>query len=197
MNTLTGSKTKITLKDILGGVPGLFDETVFEIEKPLSIAGIFEAVTDLAQDVKGEENKFPVKGSIEFKKAVEESEKKKESSDRIKAFFQALKEDMDRAQKAKDKLLFEEELADIVTNLPTEQKNRLLHYQLSYRDRSIYQRAELRKKLIEDRRKEEKQQKAASIPSPAKQPSALEVAFEGGSGKAGAGQANISFQAAG
>ncbi|MBI2330199.1 hypothetical protein HYU94_02330, partial [Candidatus Daviesbacteria bacterium] len=79
-------------------------------------------------------------------------------------FFQALKEDVDRARRAKDKLLFEEEINDIATNLPTEQKNQLLGYQAGYRDRSTYQRAELRKKLIEERKKAEKKQKEAEAP---------------------------------
>jgi len=73
----------------------------------------------------------------------------------------------------------------------------LLHYQASYKDKSVYQRAELRKKLIEQQEKSEKQEKATSIPTPAKQPSALEGAFEGRSGSQGGGSANLSNQAVG
>lgn len=168
-----------TRRNILG-MMGLFEEEYYERETTVT-----SAITQTA-----ETGKFPSTGSIEF-------QKQKTETDRKKAFFQALKEDMERAQKAKDKLFFEEEINDIVTNLPTEQKNRLLHYQASYKDRSIYQRAALRKKLIEEQKKSEKQEKAASIPSPAKQAHALETAFEGGSGGQGSGTANLSAQAVG
>lgn len=168
-----------TRRNILG-IMGLFEEEYYERETTVT-----SAVTQTAEN-----GEFPSTGSIEFQKQKAETVRKK-------AFFQSLKEDMERAQKAKDKLLFEEEINDIVTNLPTEQKNRLLHYQASYRDRSIYQRAELRKKLIEEQKRSEKQEKAASIPSPAKQPSALEGAFEGRSGSQGSGTANLSAQAVG
>ena len=189
-------------RNILGGILGSFEDD-FERESTViqtvtqAASGVFEAIVSLGQEVKGAE-KFPSKGSIEFNtKQAQAEESRKQETDRKKAFYQALKEDQDRAQKAKDKLLFEEEMDDIVTNLPTEQKNRLLHYQVGYKDRSIYQRAELRKKLIEEQIKSEKQEKAASIPSPAKQPSAMEGAFEGRSGTQGGGTANLSAQAVG
>lgn len=178
MNTFGSTKSKgFNLRNVLG----LFEEEYYERETTV------------------ETGKFS-SGSINFKEnqvQVEQQLKERAKVDRKKAFFQALKENMERAQKAKDKLLFEEEINDIVTNLPTEQKNRLLHYQASYKDRSIYQRAALRKKLIEEQKKSEKQEKAASIPSPAKQPSALEGAFEGRSGGQGSGTANLSAQAVG
>lgn len=213
MNTLDNTKSNhINPKNILGGIPGLFDDGNFERETPIisqvtqSMGGIFEAIFSLGQDITGVESKsesngagkFPSKGSIEFNRTNNEQFLKQQAEiERKKAFYQAIKKDQERAQRAKDKLLFEEELNDIVTNLPTEQKNRLLHYQANYRDRSIYQRAELRKKLIEERRKTENQQKEISIPSPAKQPSALEGAFEGRSGTQGGGTANLSAQAVG
>ncbi len=215
MNTFGSTKNKINPRNILGGIPDLFDEADFERETSIvsTIAstvkdlagGVYEATSDLSQTViiaesKTESNgaeKFPSKGSIEFNKQVQTEQKQKTEAERKKAFFQALKEDKDRAQRAKDKLLFEEEINDIMTNLPTEQKNQLLHYQVSYKDRSIYQRAELRKKLIEERKKADKQQKETSIPNPAKQPSAMEGAFEGGSGTQGGGTANLSAQAVG
>lgn len=182
-------------RKILGGM-GFFDED-FERETSV-LSTTFEAIVNLGQDVSGIEpkkesdgiKKFPSKGSIEFNA-------KQAEADRKKAFYQALKEDQERAQKAKEKLLFEEEMDDIVTNLPTEQKNRLLHYQANYQDRSIYQRAELRKKLIEEQKKADKHQKEASVPSPAKQPSAKEGIFEGRSGTQGGGTANLSAQAVG
>ncbi len=181
--------------NILGGIPGLFDETDFEKETSKVAGSIFEAITSLSKDI------FPSKGTLEFtkpNKANEEKERKqKADAKRREAFFKALKEDMVRAKDAKDKLLSEEEIYDIISNLPTEQKNQLLHYQASYRDRSIYQRAELRKKLIEEQKKAQDKQKKASVPSPAKQPSALEGAFEGRSGSQGGGQANLSNQAVG
>lgn len=215
MNTFGNTKSKsINPRNILGGIPGLFDETDFERETPLvstvsqAASGVFEAIFSLGQDITGVESKnesngtekFPSTGTIEFNKKqtqTEQSQKQKAETERKKAFYQALREDQDRDQRARDKLLFEEEINDIVTNLPTEQKNQLLHYQANYRDRSIYQRAELRKKLIEERNKADKQKKEASIPSPAKQPSALEGAFEGRSGSQGGGTANLSAQAVG
>lgn len=211
MNALSSTKSRLDPRSILGGILGGFDETDFERETTVASAvsqgvnGVFEAVLNLSQDITGLDTKteangtekFPSTGTIEFQKHIETQQKQKAETDRKKVFFQALKEDQERAQRAKDKLLFEEEINDIATNLPTEQKNRLLHYQASYRDRSVYQRAELRKKLIEERTKTEEQQKQASIPSPAKQPSALEGAFEGRSGSQGGGTANLSAQAVG
>lgn len=155
-------------RNILGGILGSFEDD-------------FERETSVGDE------KFPSKGSIEFNTKQAETNRKK-------AFFQAIKEDQERAEKAKDKLL-EEEIGDILKDLST--KNRLLLYQAGYQDRSIYQRAELRKKMIEEQKKSEKQEKAASIPSPAKQPSALEGAFEGRSGTQGGGTANLSAQAVG
>lgn len=200
-------------KTILGGIPGLFDETGFEKETSVFsslIQGAGEAIeagVSLVQETVKTE-KFS-SGSINFKENQAQTEqlqkqqeqqaeqlKKQAGIDRKKLFFQSLKEDQDKVQRAKDRV-FEEEMNDIITNLPTEQKNELLHYQASYRDRSIYQRAELRKKLIEQSKKTEKQEKAATIPTPAKQPSAMEGAFEGRSGGQGSGTANLSNQAVG
>lgn len=208
MNVFANTKSRINPKSILGGL-GFFDEADFERETSVvstvskGVGEVVEAVFSLGQDVTGVESKnetngdgqFPSTGSIEFN--AEAAQKKKAETESKKAFFQALKEDQDRAQRSKEKLLFEEEINDIVTNLPTEQKNQLLHYQLNYRDRSIYQRAALRNKLIEQRKQTEKQQKQAAIPSPAKQPSAMEGIFEGRSGTQGGGTANLSVQAVG
>ncbi|OGE19464.1 hypothetical protein A3J19_02270 [Candidatus Daviesbacteria bacterium RIFCSPLOWO2_02_FULL_41_8] len=195
-------------KKILGGILGSFDETEYEKESSIVstiVQGVGEVLKSTASSVK-EAIKFS-SGSIDFKNTpaqneqLQEEQKKQEEErekiERRKIFFQALKEDTERAEKEKEKLLFEEEINDIVTNLPTEQKNQLLHYQASYRDRSVYQRSELRKKLIEQKKNAEKQEKAASIPSPAKQPSAMEGAFEGRSGTQGSGSANLSNQAVG
>ena len=175
---------------------GFFDETGYEKEASI-VSSVIQGAGEVFKSTFSS-------GSIDFKKTQAQSEQlqkereeEREKIERRKIFFQALKEDTERAEKEKEKLLFEEEINDIVTNLPTEQKNQLLHYQASYRDRSVYQRAELRKKLIEQRKTTEKQEKTASIPSPAKQPSALEGAFEGRSGSQGGGTANLSNQAVG
>lgn len=190
-------------KNILGGILGGFED---DFEKEASMlssvitqgtSGVIDAIIDLGQDIAGLEaksdqpsDKFPSQGSIEFNA-------KKQEADRKKAFFQTLKEDRDRIQMAKNRMFFEEEIDDIVTNLPTDQKNELLHYQASYKDRSIYQQAELRRKIIENRKKSENKEKSASIPSPAKQPSAMDGAFEGRSGTQGSGTSNLSAQAVG
>ncbi len=216
MNTFSNTKSKVNPRNILGGM-GFFDETGFEKETSLFstitstakdlLGGVYEAAADLKQTVVIAESKTEStgkfsSGSINFKDQAKQLEQIQKEQDKQKEvnrqtfFFQALKEDQQRAQQAKEKEL-EDEINDIITNLPTEQKNRLLHYQASYKDRSIYQRAELRKKLIEEKNKAEKQQKEASIPSPAKQPSAMEGAFEGRSGAQGSGTSNLSAQAVG
>lgn len=200
-------------KNILGGILGSLEDN-FEKESSF-LSDVAEAAVDLGRNFKGAESKnesngsgkFSIDGSINFKnqtqkleesqKNLGQAQKEQKEVDRKKAFFQTLKEDLEKAERAKEKLIFEEEINDIITNLPTEQKNQLLHYQASYRDRSIYQRAELRKKLIEQSKKSEKQEKQASITSPAKQPSAMEGAFEGRSGSQGGGTANLSNQAVG
>lgn len=212
MNTSLSSN-KIRPNQVLGGM-GWLDEIGSEMEIPLSsvakgFGGIMGDIMSMGEDLteggspeKTDSSKLQIGGQteIDFNQRQSEAEaklKEKEQSDKKRAFYQILKEDQDRAQRAKEKLLFEEEIYDLTANLPTDEKNRLLHYQASYKDMSIYQRAELRKKIIEQRRKTEKQEKSASIPSPAKQASALESAFEGGSGKQGSGTANLSAQATG
>lgn len=225
MDTFGNTKSKINPRNILGGM-GFFDDADFEKESAMvsavattvastasqAVSGVFEAVLGLGQNIAGVEakketsGKFPTSGSIEFNRnqaQIEQLQKQQAKEDqqrteaaRQRAFFQALKEEQTRVQAEKDRV-FEEEISDIITNLPTEQKNQLLHYQASYKDKSIYQRAELRKKIIEQRNNSEKQQKDSSIPSPAKQPSALEGAFEGGSGTQGSGTSNLSAQAVG
>lgn len=218
MNTLLADKLqnngKVKTSQVIGGAMGWMDEIGFEMETPSAssvtqgVKGVFEDIISLGQDITGLEPKteveqensldptsgFPSKGSIEFNKAqakFEEQEKKRKETDRKKTFYQNLKDDQLRAHQAKERMWFEEEINDITTNMPIEEKNELLHYQASYKDRSIYQKAELRKKLIEQGRKKDQQQKEASIPSPAKKISALEGAFEGASGKVGSGIANF------
>lgn len=186
------------------GRMGFYDELGFEKETFTAanvaneVGEVFKDIFALKADIAGVEDKeqsagFPSSGTIEFnKKQAEIDQKQKKETERKKAFFQALKEDQERARRAKDMLFLEEEINDIAANLPIDQKNELLHYQASYRDRSIYQRAELRKKLIEQRKKQENKEKQAAIPSPAKQANAIETQFEGGSGKYGGGSANLS-----
>ncbi len=216
MNPFLSTKSddeKIKPSQVLGGILGGFDEIGFEMETPSAsevvkgVSSVFEDIFSLGADIAGVEDKstgevqkFPPQGTIEFNKAITEAqkeEKKKEAAKAQKIFFQALKEDTQRAKDAKDKMLFEEEINDIVTNLPTEQKNELLHYQASYKDRSIYQRAELRKKLIEQKKEADKKQKEVSIAQTTPRATAMNAAFEGGSGTQGSGQGNLSFQATG
>lgn len=199
MNTFSTYKSqgdnKIKPSQVLGGTMGWIDEIGFEMESL-----VFEDILGLEQ--KTESSKLAIGGQTELKfnenqAKIEEQEKARKEADRKKAFYQILKDDQLRAQMAKDRMWMEEEINDITSNISTEEKNRLLHYQANYKDRSIYQRAELRRKIIEERRKSEKQKFDAAIPSPAKQPSALEGAFEGRSGTQGSGTANLSFQATG
>lgn len=210
MNTFVSDKpkNKVNLSQILGGIPGLLDETSFEMETPIQVSEVVKEVGNLFfEDILGLEqktaaNKLSIGGQTELKfnenqAKIEEEQKKKKEADRKKAFYQTLKDDQLRAQMAKDRMWMEEEINDITSNISTEDKNELLHYQANYKDRSIYQKAELRRKIIEQRRKSENQQKEVAIPSPAKQPSALEGAFEGRSGTQGSGTANLSAHATG
>lgn len=216
MNTYTpnGAANKTNPRQVLGGAMGWIDEIGYEMETPSvssvtrGVGSIFEDIFSLGQDIAGVENQnssensngFPSKGSLEFNKkeaTAQEKLKKKEEAEKKKVFFQGLKEDQERAQRAKEKMLLEEEIGDMISNLSTEEKNKLLHYQSSYKDKSIYQIAELRKKIIEQRRKTEKQEKESSVAETKPGASALQTAFEGGSGSQGAGQANLSAHATG
>ena len=216
MNPFLSAKSdedKVKPSQVLGGILGGFDEIGFEMDTPSAssvvkgVSSVFEDIFSLGQDITGieakpsqEAQKFPSQGTIEFNQAkakAEEDQKKKEVVENKRVFYQGLKDDTQRAEQAKNRMLFEEEINDIVTNLPTEQKNELLHYQASYKDRSIYQKAELRKKLIEQKKMADKQQKQASMAQTSPKASAMNAAMEGGSGTQGGGQANLSFQAAG
>ncbi len=211
MNPFLSAKSndeKIKLSQVFGR----FDEIGFEMEAPSvssvakGVSSVFEDIFSLvSEDIAGGKTevpeqdpaKFPSTGTIEFTKKIQTDQKQKETAAAQRIFFQALKEDTQRANEAKNRLLFEEELNDIATNLPTEEKNRLLHYQASYKDRSIYQRAELRKKIIEEQKRSEKKEKEVSIAQTQTKATAMQTAFEGGSGTQGSGQSNLSFQATG
>ncbi|MBI4036100.1 hypothetical protein HY383_04055 [Candidatus Daviesbacteria bacterium] len=177
MNTFGSTSSKVNPKNILGGILGGFEED-FETEASMvssaakkGVGGLIDAVMDLGQDVAGIEPKketngevkFPSKGTLEFSNAQTaqaEQAKKQKEIDRKKVFFQNLKEEQAKAQREKEQL--EEEIDDIAANLPISQKNELLHYQSSYKDKSVYQRAELRRKLIEQRKQADQQQKDES-----------------------------------
>lgn len=200
MNTSFSTNDRIKPSQILGAM-GWFDEIGSEMETPSlssvvkGLGGLFgDALSigsDLTEGGSSESNSDSNKLSIGGQTEIDFNKSKK------KVFYQTMEQNRLKAQQAKDKLLFEEEINDISLNLSTEEKNKLLHYQASYKDRSVYQRAELRRKIIEQRRKSEKEQKATSIPSPAKKASALETAFEGASGTQGSGTANLSAHATG
>lgn len=216
MNTLLADKSQNNIKvnpARMPGAMGWIDEIGFEMESPSvssvaqsiggGAAGVFEGALGLIQNVAGvepqndtlESKQISPTGTIEFNKAeakAEEQEKNRQEKDRKKTFYQTLKDDQLRAQMAKDRMWMEEEINDKISGFSTEQTNELLHLQADYKDnKSVYHRAELRKKLIEQKRLADKQQKAASIPSPAKKIYALEGAFEGASGKVGSGTANF------
>src|SRR5690349_18923735 len=127
----------INPRSILGGIPGLFEDD-FEYEKePSSIASVAGDVLgdifSLGKDITGiekshEASSFPSTGSIEFNKKEQENaqaqqaeQKKQKESARKNTFFQNIKEDQERAKRAKEILLFEEEINDISANLPTDQ----------------------------------------------------------------------------
>lgn len=207
-------------RNIIGGIPGLFENDTNNESENSIITSFFKgagevvnAVTSLAkEEVAGASKstestsgeKFPTTGSLDFKEAqarqqqAYDAEKKKQKAvEQKKVYFQSIKEGQAKVEQDKINAQFEEEINDISVNMSTEEKNRLLHYQSSYKDRSVYQKAELRKKLIEQRKADEKQKTAASMAQTTKQASAMQTAFEGGSGSQGGGQSNLSFQAAG
>lgn len=203
------SKNKINPKNILGGMLGSFEDG-FESESFVSSVkgtaeGFFEAIVDLGKTAAGtesksetnEKEKFDMNGSIDFKKQEEKQKKEQAKIKRQTLFFQNLKQDQEKARREEEQTM-EQEIAELVASIPMEQRNELLGLQTEYRNsNSIYHRSELRRKIIEQRNKTKQQQKEASIPSPAKKASALEGAFEGGSGTQGGGQANLSNQAVG
>lgn len=196
------------------GALGWFDEIGFESEVSLdSVAKgaesiIGDVVSLFTENVAGVEPKneqtehkpIAPTGSIEFSKAQAkqaEDVKQKEVATNKRIFYQALKEEVAKVENARDRMIIEEEIADIGSHMSTEEKNEMLHYQSGYKDRSIYQMAELRKKIIEQRMKSEKEKKETSIAQTKPKATAMNAAFEGGAGSQGAGQANLSFQATG
>lgn len=212
MNPFVSAKSddnKLKSSQIFGG----FDEIGFEMETPSvssvakGVGGVFENIFSLATDIAGveakpaeEEQKFPPQGTIEFNqkiKEMEEDKKQKEEASSKRIFYQTLKEEVARVENARDRMIYEEEIADIGAHISTEEKNEMLHYQASYKDRSIYQMAELRRKIIEQRKKSEKEKKEVSIAQTTPKATAMNAAFEGGSGSQGGGQSNLSFQATG
>lgn len=200
------SSNKNIRRSQIGGAMG-WDEFDFEMETTSvanvakGVGGAIEDFFSLVGDIAGVESQkpeekthFPSQGSLEFN----ENKAKKDTEDkRKKEFFQNLKEEQQRVQSAKDRMLFEEEINDISVNMSTEDKNRLLHYQSSYKERSVYQKAALRAKIIEERRKADKNKKEASVVQTKPGASAMNAAFEGGSGTQGSGTANLSAQATG
>lgn len=213
MNTSFPS-SKIRPNQQVGGGFGFFDEIGYEMETPSfssvakGLGGIVEDIFSIGSDLteSGSESKsestLSIGGQteIDFNRRQTEAEaklKQKDKDDQKKAFYQAMEQNRLRTQQAKDNMLIEEEINDISLNLSTAEKNQLLHYQAGYKDKSVYQRAELRRKIIEQRKMAEKQEKQTSIPSPAKKASALDAAYEGGSGTQGSGTANLSAQATG
>ncbi len=196
MSTLLADKPKNKVRP--AGAWGFFDDG-YEKENSFSVTGVlkevgsivFEGLTEIAQTVTESKQIAPT-GTIEFKQKQAQEEKDQAETNRKQTFIQAFKDDQQRAENAKNRMLSEDDLNNTLSNLPTDEKNRILHIQASYiNNRSIYHKSELRKKLVEENKKAEQQQKTASIPSPAKKISALDGAFEGSSGSVGSGTANF------
>lgn len=206
MNTILADKpkndTKIRPSQILGAM-GWFDEGSFEREeRGIDVSSVVKEAGSLVfEDILGieekEEDKLTIGGKTElnFKEnqaKIERQGKDRKEADRKKTFYQNLKDDELRAHQAKERMWFEEEINDKISGFSTGETNEMLHLQADYKDnKSVYHRAELRKKLIEQRKKTENQQKGESIKSPAKKISALDGAFEGASGSVGSGTANF------
>src|SRR3989344_5672442 len=104
MNTFGSTKSK-GIKNILGGIPGLFEDDNFEEET----SGV--TITESDKTTKfssGSFNNFNEnKAQLE---QFQQQQTEREQAAQKRIFFQALKEDQDRVQKSKEKLLFEEEI---------------------------------------------------------------------------------------
>ena len=111
---------KVKFSQVLGGTMGWFEnEGSYETE-----AAVSSVVRGTGGVLEEEKARFPSKGTLEFSKNQAKAE-----AENKKIFYQALKEDQARTQQAKDKMWLEEEINDITSNMSTEEKNRLLHYQ--------------------------------------------------------------------
>lgn len=210
MSTFLSDKPKNNTRTRPLGAIGFYDEvgseretsSVTSVVKEV-VGGISEGVFSLLQEVGGVETKssdekLAIGGKTELKfdekrqAKLEEDQKKSKIANNQRAFYQDLKNEQIRIEMSKNKPSLEEEINDAITSLSNTDKNDLLHLQASYRNNNnVYQRAELRRKLVEKRKMADKQQKESSIPSPGKKISALDGAFEGASGSVGSGTANF------
>lgn len=96
--------------------------------------------------------------------------------------------------------ILQEELRHEVAGMSEVERNERLHLNTSLRKKlteDAYHTTELYRQKKEELVKAEQIKNATEIPSPAKQPSALDAAFEGRSGSQGGGTANLSAQAVG
>ena len=96
--------------------------------------------------------------------------------------------------------VIQEEIRHEVVGMSEEDRNKRLRLNTSLRKEhteDAYHMAELYRQIKGEVSTIEQQEKAREIPSPAKQPSAMEGAFEGRSGSQGGGTANLSNQAVG
>lgn len=198
-------------KNVIGTLGFFDDDSTYESEKSVITTffrGVGDVINDAAslvtKDVAGVD-KFPTSGTLNFKEAPakqqqaqEEEKKTQKIVEQKRVFYSVLKEDQAKVEQDKINAQFEEDINDIAVNMSTGEINSLLHYQASYKNnRSTYQKAELRKKIIEERKKTEQQNASASMAQTQTGASALQTVFEGGSGSQGGGQSNLSFQAAG
>jgi hypothetical protein len=191
-------------KPKLSQIFGNFEDVNFEAEASLNsvrkaAGGAVEDIVSLfteniaginSESKEDKDAQISKTGSLEFKQAISQAQYER-------AFYQSVKEEITRVENARDRMIFEEELMFIGENISTQEKNSMLHYQADYKDKSIYQLGELRKKIIEQKKMREKEKKQVSMQETKSKASAMNAALEGASGSQGGGQANLSFQAAG
>jgi len=186
---------------VLGGAIGWLDETM---ELAVRGQGAFvnegpvrdQDLEQLNQMPELKAGRFPSRGSFEN---FQESRALKTDADLIAEQRAAVLE-VERIMKeprarTQTEFIQQEEIRFEVTGMSEEERNRRLHLNLSLRKEhtsNLYHEVELYRQKKAELRNLEQQEKNTQIPSPAKQPSALEAIFEGGSGALGGKTANLS-----
>lgn len=116
-------------------------------------------------------------------------------AEKRKMIYASLEEARTNARKFAHEEAFDAEVALDIAAMPEDERNKRLHLSLSLRKENTigpYYWTELYRQKKEEARKLEAQTEDAPIPSPAKQPHALETQFEGGFGKVGSGTGSLS-----
>lgn len=172
------------------------------------IGGTFEAIEGLYEEASGNQSQEKTRemtaqdvapqikegpATAEDLKNMQEQKKKSIEKTGVIYFNRQVSSDLAAAQA--------ETASQATIDMQRSRINTLLNLQDAYQGSmdaqgniSIYHQSEADKKQAEA---QTEQEKPAEVPNPAKQPSALEGAFEGRSGTQGSGTSNLSSQAVG